>query len=102
MEARRIGDSRTLRVDRDSLLEPTVTDSTSRLGHPWVLGAYAVGSTVYAFTNFSLGLSTLTDGGNTLTNRTTANGLGSNVVGGVYFDGTKVYAATSSGVSISL
>jgi len=35
------------------------------------------------------------------TNYTTADGLGSNVVNGVYADGGKVYAATDGGVSIS-
>ena len=35
------------------------------------------------------------------TNKTTANGLGSNFVRGVYVDGSNVYAATSVGLSIS-
>ena len=35
------------------------------------------------------------------TNKTTANGLGSNYVRGVYASGSSVYAATNSGLSIS-
>ena len=52
----------------------------------WV---YASGSTVYAATLG--GLSVSTDGGATFTTRTTANGLGSNTVSGVY--------ATAMGIS---
>ncbi len=37
----------------------------------------------------------------TFTNKTTADGLGSNVVYGVYASGTTVYAATFGGLSIS-
>jgi uncharacterized repeat protein (TIGR03803 family) len=48
------------------------------------------------------GLSISFDGGNTFTTRTTANGLGSNGVLGVYAFGSTVYAATSGGLSISL
>lgn len=42
-----------------------------------------------------------TDSGTTFTNYTTANGLGSDVVFGVYASGSTVYAATSGGVSIA-
>ena len=35
------------------------------------------------------------------TNRTTANGLGSDIVNGVYVEGSNVYAATEGGLSIS-
>src|SRR6185503_11472816 len=38
----------------------------------------------------------------TWTNRTTANGLGSNTVNGVFASGATVYAATSGGLSISI
>ena len=48
------------------------------------------------------GLSISTDGGNSFTNRTTANGLGSNWVNGVYVNGNTVYASTSKGLSISI
>ena len=37
----------------------------------------------------------------TFTNKTTANGLGSNILTGVYAVGSTVYAATSAGLSIS-
>jgi hypothetical protein len=47
---------------------------------------------VYAATD--RGLSISTDGGNTFTNRTTANGLGSNKVAYVYASGSTVYAVT--------
>ena len=43
------------------------------------------------------GLSISTDGGATFTTYTTANGLGSNFVLGVYADGATVYAATNGG-----
>jgi hypothetical protein len=42
-----------------------------------------------------------TDLPTTFTNRTTANGLGSDIVNGVYVDGQNVYAATEGGLSIS-
>ena len=37
----------------------------------------------------------------TFTNKTVSNGLGSNIVLGVYVVGSNVYAATASGLSIS-
>jgi hypothetical protein len=37
----------------------------------------------------------------TFTTRTTANGLGSNVVNGVYASGSTIYAATGGGLSVS-
>ena len=64
-----------------------------------MFGVYAVGSTVYAATNGGLSIST--DGGNSFTNKTTANGLGSNIVYGVYAVGRTVYAATVGGLAIS-
>ena len=42
-----------------------------------------------------------TDGGATFVNRTTADGLGTDVVRGVFADGATVYAATDGGLSIS-
>jgi len=48
------------------------------------------------------GLSISSDGGSTFTNRTMANGLGSNKVYDAYADGNTVYAATEGGLSISL
>ena len=59
-----------------------------------------VGSNVYAATDGG-GLSISTDGGATFTNKTTANGLGDNLVPGVYVVGSNVYAATYGGLSIS-
>lgn len=47
------------------------------------------------------GLSISTDGSATFTNRTTANGLGSNYVKDVFVVGDTVYAATAGGLSIS-
>jgi LPXTG-motif cell wall-anchored protein len=46
-------------------------------------------------------LSISTDGGASFTNKTTSNGLGNNIVWGVYVDGSNVYAATDGGLSIS-
>jgi hypothetical protein len=46
-------------------------------------------------------LSISTNGGATFTNKTTANGLGDNLVHGVYASGSTVYAATDRGLSIS-
>ena len=60
---------------------------------------YVVGATVYAATGGGLSIST--DSGTTFTNRTTADGLGNNLVHGVYTEGTIVYAATGGGLSIS-
>ncbi len=54
---------------------------------------------MYAATVGGLGIST--DGGASFTNRTTANGLGSNAVLGVYASGSTVYAATIGGLGIS-
>jgi hypothetical protein len=64
-----------------------------------VRGVYAAGSTIYAATTGGLSIST--DSGASWTNRTTANGLGSNNVLGVYAAGSTIYAATSGGLSIS-
>ena len=61
---------------------------------------YVVGSNIYAATENG-GLSISTDGGTTFTSKTTANGLGNNLVQGVYVDDTNVYAATNGGLSIS-
>jgi hypothetical protein len=46
-------------------------------------------------------LSISTDGGTTFTNKTTADGLGNNIVKGVYASGSTVYAATALGFSFS-
>ena len=81
----------------------TNKNSTAGLGSSYgqtiVYGVYAVCSTVYAATNNGLGIST--DGGVSFTNKTTADGLGSNTINGVYVDGSTVYAATINGLSIS-
>jgi hypothetical protein len=60
---------------------------------------YASGSTIYAAT-FG-GLSISTDGGNSFTNYTTSDGLGSNNVVGVYASGSNIYVATNGGLSIA-
>jgi hypothetical protein len=83
--------------------------TTNGLGSNNVSGVYAVGNTIYAATKHYVvggvvvggGLSISTDGGLTFTNKTTANGLGSNTVNGVYTVGNTIYAATIVGLSIS-
>ena len=67
---------------------PTVTEGTG-------------GTTpkVYATTNGGLSIST--DGGTKFTNRTTADGLGNNLVSMVLVNGSTVYASTAGGLSIS-
>ena len=77
--------------------------TTNGLGSNNVKAVYVVGSNVYAATapeGFGSsatggGLSISTDGGATFINKTTANGLGSNDVRGVFVVGTTVYAATA-------
>jgi len=68
----------------------------------YVLGG--LGGSIYAATNG--GLSVSTTSGASWTTYTTANGLGSNTVRGVYAVsttvGTFIYAATTGGISISL
>jgi hypothetical protein len=76
--------------------------TTNGLGSNNVKSVYVVGNNVYAATapeGFGSsatggGLSISTDGGATFTNKTTANGLGSNDVRGVFVVGSTVYAAT--------
>jgi len=83
--------------------------TTNGLGSNNVKSVYVVGNNVYAATapegfGFSAtggGLSISTDGGATFTNKTTANGLGSNDVRGVFVVGASIYAATGGGLSIS-
>jgi hypothetical protein len=48
------------------------------------------------------GLSISTDGGATFTNLTNANGLGNDIVNGVYASGGTVYAASGAGLSIGV
>ena len=55
--------------------------------------------TIYAATSGGLSLST--NAGTSFTNKTTANGLGSNTINGVFASGSTVYAATNGGLSIS-
>ena len=73
------------------------------LGSDTVNGVFAVTgqdkTTIYAAT--AGGLSISTNGGRTWTNKTIDNGLGSNIVNGVFASGTTVYAATAAGLSIS-
>jgi hypothetical protein len=70
-----------------------------------VRGVYASGSNIYAATIGGKGgiggVSISTNGGTSFTNKTIANGLGSNDVYGVYVSGSSIYAATAGGVSIS-
>jgi hypothetical protein len=78
-------------------------------GSNLILGVYAVGNKVYAASKSGYvggvfgggGLSISIDGGTSFTNKTTANGLGSNDVNGVYVVGNTIYAATTGGLSIS-
>lgn len=69
-----------------------------------VQSVYAVGNTVYAATTAyegsTAGLALSTDGGASFTNVTTAQGLGSNEVYGVYATSTSIYAATLGGLSL--
>jgi hypothetical protein len=58
------------------------------------------GNTLFVAT-FDAGLWFSSDGGTTFTNRTTTDGLGDNIVWGVFADGANVYAATDGGLSIS-
>lgn len=55
---------------------------------------------VYAGTG--AGLSISYDGGNSFQNKTTAQGLGDNLINSVFVAGTTIYAATGNGLGISL
>lgn len=69
------------------------TNTALGLASPSVNALVVSGSTVYAGTDSGLCISS--DGGSTFTaTRTTANGLGSNYVGDLAFDGTRLYACT--------
>ncbi len=100
-----------LSISTDGGATFTTRTTANGLGSNYLTGVFAVGSTVYVSTGpmqdqntdvrYTGGLSISTDGGATFTNRTTANGLGSNDVLSVYVAGSKVYAATANGLSIS-
>ena len=77
------------------------TPANSSLGNIRVNSVTVSGSTIYASTNGG-GLSISTDGGTNFTNKTTADGLGSNTLLGVYVDGGTIYVATAGGLSISI
>ena len=77
----------------------TRTVANSTLGNNYTRRAVVVDSSLYVGTNGGLSIST--NGGDSFTNRTTANGLGHNAVWDVHVAGTNVYAATSGGLSIS-
>ena len=47
------------------------------------------------------GLGISTDGGKNFINKKTTDGLGSNLIYGVYVVGSNIYAATDNGLSIS-
>ncbi|MBI5825195.1 MAG: hypothetical protein HZB18_14290 [Chloroflexi bacterium] len=90
----------------------TFTNKTTAngLGSNVVNGVFVSGSNVYAATDGSTasigggggGLSISTDGGNTFTNKTTANGLCSNNVTDVFVSGGTIYVAmATSCLSIS-
>ena len=66
----------------------------------WVNGVFVSGSNVYAATS-AFGLYISTNGGLNFTSRTTANGLGSNRVNGVYVSNSIIYVGTQNGLSIS-
>ena len=59
---------------------------------------YVNGSNLYAATD--RGLSISTNSGTSFTNYTTTNGLGGDMVQGVYAVGSTIYAATEGGISI--
>ena len=64
-----------------------------------MIAVYAVGNTVYAGTSGS-GLCISTDGGQSYTSYSTAAGLASVYVQGVYASAGVVYASTPNGLSI--
>ncbi len=64
-------------------------------GDARVFDVFVSGSKIFAAT--MVGLCISTDGGASWQTMTTANGLGSNVVTGVYVTDTKIYVATGSG-----
>jgi len=86
----------------DSGLQYINRTTANGLGSNNVKAVYVDGSNVYAATTpagfgpsaTGGGLSISTDGGATFINKTTANGLGSNDVRGVFVVGSTVYAAT--------
>ena len=55
---------------------------------------------IYAATTGGLSIST--DGGMSFTNRTVANGLGSNSVNSILFQNNSIYVGTTGGLSISI
>jgi len=85
----------------DSGLQYINRTTANGLGSNWVKAVFVDGSKVYAATvpeGYSSptggGLSISANGGATFTNKTTANGLGSNDVRGVFAVGNTIYAAT--------
>jgi uncharacterized repeat protein (TIGR02543 family) len=73
----------------------TIGTSNVTLYAKWVITGY----TIFAATNNGIAISA--DGGASWTNKTTANGLGSNTVYDVCASGVNVLAGTASGVAIS-
>jgi hypothetical protein len=64
-----------------------------------VNGVYASDSSIYAATDGGLSISS--NGGDSFTNYTTANGLGGNTLCWVYANSKTIYAATNGGLSIA-
>ena len=82
----------------------TTANTANGLGSNDVRGVFVVGSTIYAATKDTTygygsptkgGLSISTNGGTTFTNKTIADGLGSNNVNTVFVDGSTIYVGTS-------
>jgi hypothetical protein len=69
-------------------------------GGSFFYSIFESGGTVYGGSN-GVGLKITTDGGNSFTTRTTADGLGSDNIRDIYVTGSTVYAATTGGLSIS-
>lgn len=64
-----------------------------------VNGVFETGGTIYAASDAG-GVSVSTNGGSSWTSYTTADGVGSNTVNGIYAAGSMIYAATANGVSV--
>ena len=69
-------------------------------GGSFFYSIFESGGTIYGGSN-GVGLKITSDGGNTFTTRTTADGLGGDVVRDIYVTGNTVYAGTNGGLSIS-
>ncbi|GEM_PF-537857 len=79
----------------------TITSSTSGFASTIVkdVATNSIGTTIFVATGSGLSIST--DSGTTFTTKTTANGLGSNYINGLFLNGSTLYAATTGGLAIS-